>query len=33
LKDTDVRQFAEKTITNQTKEIAEIRKLQGGSSK
>lgn len=33
LKDANVRQFADKTITNQTKEIAEIKRLQAGASK
>ncbi len=33
LKDTRVRAFAEKTITNQTREIGEIKKLQSEKSK
>lgn len=33
LKDSKVRAFAEKTITNQTREIGDIKKLQGAKSK
>lgn len=33
LKDTKVRAFAEKTIADQTREIGEIKKLQGAKSK